>query len=238
MAPKAKHCATASSRVSLTTSTHRKLWAESAGYCQKPQCGIPLFDDDSDADFAEMAHIIPASTGGPRDVPAQELSPQARAKPDNIAVLCANCHTVVDKSPTAYPADMIREWKRAHRKKVADVLAVPEFIDRAEARAYVEPRLSENRQIFDTYGPRPGDFDEARSEQWHRHAVSTIVPNNTALMRAMQRNRALLTDDERATAAGFTLHAIEFEARHIAGEHFAVSQQFPEALSSVYEGDT
>ncbi len=50
-------------RLRLSTETKRRLWAESGGYCQRPECPNYLFSDESGVDFAEMAHIVAATTG-------------------------------------------------------------------------------------------------------------------------------------------------------------------------------
>lgn len=51
-------------RLPLSDATKRRLWGESGGYCLKPDCQSFLFDEYADADFAEMAHIVAASSEG------------------------------------------------------------------------------------------------------------------------------------------------------------------------------
>ena len=118
------------SRVALSNEDERRLWSESGGYCQNRACGRYLFADGSAVDFAEMAHIIPASTGGPRDVPAEEFPASERAQHDNIVVLCATCHTIVDKDPASYPARLMREWKEPHRDALERAFGTPTYSSR------------------------------------------------------------------------------------------------------------
>ena len=76
-----------------------------------------------------------------------------RAKPDltesergafnNLVLLCANCHTMVDKAPEAYPDVLILKWKRDHARKLAALFGVEEYESRAIARLAIEPFLTE-----------------------------------------------------------------------------------------------
>lgn len=221
-------------RLPLTTETKRRLWSECGGYCQNPQCPTKrLFADGTDVDFAEMAHIIAASTGGPRDGSAPEMTAEDRAHHSNIAVLCANCHTIVDKDPARYPASLMKQWKQRHARALELALGAPEFEDRAEARSYIAPRLDENRTIFRTYGPQRDDPTDEQAAQWRRHVLQTVIPNNSDVLRALKKNRYLLTEAERETADMFSIHVGEFEARHLLDDFTGGSTRFPEAMDDM-----
>ena len=224
-------------RIPLTEATKRRLWSESGGYCSNPQCAAVLFAEAADVDFAEMAHIIPASTGGPRDIDSAQFSGADRAHPSNVVVLCANCHTKVDKAPDTYPAELLRDWKRRHEETLQRVFGTPQFSTRQAARASIAPLLEGNRAIFDQYGPVSGQFSEARAAQWRRHVIATIVPNNAVVRRVLKRNRALLGPQECRVADIFDMHAQEFAARHLLGDWTAGSTRFPEDMSTIFEGE-
>lgn len=219
-------------RLSLTVPTKRRLWSESGGYCQNPQCAEFLFPDEVDIDFAEMAHIIAATTGGSRDAPKSEMSEGERANHANIAVLCANCHTAVDKAPDSYPVEMMREWKTRHQTKLAIAFGAAEFTSRADARDCVEALLGENRTVFRLYGP-DDSFSDERAQRWRHHAVRTIVPNNSKIARILRSNRALLTEAERQTADLFEIHQTEFAARHVLDDFAAGTLTFPAEMSNI-----
>jgi hypothetical protein len=224
-------------RIPLTDATKRRLWSESGGYCSNPECEAFLFDEDGDVDFAEMAHIIAASSGGPRDVDSTELSERERAYYSNVVVLCANCHAKVDKAADKYTADLLKQWKGRHEETLRRVFGTPTFSTREQARAYVEPMLEANRAIFDQYGPILNDFSEARARQWQRHVIATIVPNNAAIGRALKQNRVLLGREERRVADLFEIHALEFAAGHLLGDWTTGSTRFPEGMSTLLEGE-
>jgi hypothetical protein len=224
-------------RVELSTQTKRRLWSESGGYCQNPSCARYLFADGCDIDFAEMAHVIPASARGPRHAPVDELSEDQRAHPDNIAVLCASCHSTVDKAPDSYPAELIRQWKQRHRDLLKRALGIPKYSARPQARGHIAPLLAANRLIHIRYAPKPGQFSEATAEQWHRHVRSTILPNNRDILRVLETNRHLLTAAEIDTVDVFALHVRELESRHLLNDWTAGSTRFPDSLSSILDLD-
>ncbi|GAA0534885.1 hypothetical protein GCM10010172_14980 [Paractinoplanes ferrugineus] len=97
--------------------------------------------------------------------------------------------------------------------------------------------LEENRAIFLRYGPADGVFSEARASQWIRHAKGTIIPNNARIKRALQRNNALLGPSERRVAEEFSIHALEFEERHLFDDWTAGSSRFPTGMDDVLRGD-
>jgi hypothetical protein len=224
-------------RVSLTTDTKRRLWSESGGYCQNPSCAKPLFVDDSDTDFAEMAHIIPASAGGPRDVPMSNISPLERAHHRNIVVLCANCHTIVDKDPQRHPADLMTQWKERHQHLLEQAIGTPAYSSRRDTRASIAPLLAANKLIHQRYGPQAGEFSDSTAQQWTRHVRTTILPNSRAILRTLEKNRHLLSADEINTLDKFALHLLELEHRHLLGDWTAGSIRFPSAIECILEDD-
>ncbi|MBV8451186.1 MAG: hypothetical protein JOZ29_02785, partial [Deltaproteobacteria bacterium] len=92
-----------------------------------------------------MAHIIAAGRKGPR---ANATVTQVdEGLYDNLILLCANCHTTIDKAPADFPDNMIREWKRKHVERINSLFGVVEYPDRASARKAIEPALTENRAV-------------------------------------------------------------------------------------------
>jgi len=227
--------ATKPKRLELPQAAKDRLWSESGGHCQNPQCRADLHGFASQIHVRELAHIIPASVDGPRGAEAPELTSDERTLPENILVLCPTCHTVIDKAPDKYPADVLRGWKRASQDARARAFGTPLFASRAEARQHVEVLLAANRAVFELYGPREGVFDDDRADQWHRHVKSTIIPNNGELLRLLRTNQRLLTGSERATMSVFAVHVRELEDRHVAGDWTPGSTRFPPAMESILE---
>lgn len=217
--------------------TQRRLFASSAGYCQNPSCSSELFMDiaGTSIHIAELAHVFAANDGGPRANP--KLSKETRGSFENLIVLCANCHTKIDKAPDAFPDDMMLSWKRDHLKRLQSLFGASKFDDRIAARKAIDPLFAENLAIFEKYGPH---IDEAKNpegaaaEQWKRKMLTRILPNNRRLLSILDINRDLLNQNEKATLELFRQHIDDLEAFHIAGENLNGSR-FPANMHKILE---
>ncbi len=217
--------------------TQRRLFAASAGYCQNPACSNELFVDAAGASIhvAEMAHVFAANDGGPRA--RLDLSKEERGAFENLVVLCANCHTAVDKAPEAFPDHMMLDWKREHANKLQRLFGAVKFVDRVSARRLVEPLLAENHAIFEQYGPHieaAKNPESGATEQWQRKMVTRILPNSRRMLAVLDTNRDLLSDDERRTLEQFRQHVDDLEAFHIGGSREDASR-FPGHFASILE---
>lgn len=218
--------------------TQRRLFAASAGYCQNPACSNELFVDAAgkSVHIAEMAHVFAANDGGPRAKP--ELTDDERGAFENLIVLCANCHTIVDKAPDAFPDHKMLAWKREHANKLRGLFGAVQFENRAAAREVVEPLLVQNFAIFQAYGPH---IDAARnpesgtSEQWKRKMLTCVLPNNLRVLTVLDTNRSLLNENEKVTLEKFRQHINDLEAFHIENSRLDASQ-FPAEMSDILKG--
>lgn len=220
------------------THTQRRLFAASAGYCQNPACTNELFVDAAGKSIhvAEMAHVFAANDGGPR---AKSMLTEAeRGAFENLLVLCANCHTMVDKAPDAFPDQRMLAWKREHANKLKGLFGAIQFDSRAAARQVVEPLLAQNFAIFQNYGPH---IDAARNpesgaaEQWKRKMLTRILPNNRRVLTVLDANRRLLSEDEKAQLERFRQHIDDLEAFHIEDSRLDATQ-FPAEFSGILKG--
>jgi hypothetical protein len=217
--------------------TQRRLFAASAGYCQNPSCANELFVDTAGESFhiAEMAHVFAANDSGPRAKP--DLSLPERGAFENLIVLCANCHTMVDKAPNAFPDSMMLGWKREHANKLQGLFGAVQFGDRTAALQVVEPLLAQNFAIFQEYGPHidaARDPESGAAEQWKRKMLTRILPNNRRVLTVLDANRHLLNDGEKLTVERFRQHIDDLEAFHIEGNRQDASR-FPDDLSRILE---
>lgn len=217
--------------------TKRQLFAASAGYCQNPGCSNELFIDASGKSIhiAEMAHVFAANDRGPRAKP--ELSEQERGAFENLVVLCANCHTMVDKAPETFPDNMMQSWKREHANKLQGLFGVVMLNDRASARQTVEPILLENNAIFNQYGPHIDaacNPESGSAEQWKRKMLTRILPNSRRILAILSANRHLLAGTERLTLEQFRQHIDDLEAFHIGGSRQDASR-FPSEMTKILE---
>ena len=224
-------------RVNPDEQTRLRLFADSGGYCQKPDCLRRLFveTENTRLHIAEMAHILAAGDRGPRS--NEELTPEERSRYENLILLCPLCHTIVDKAPKDFPDALLLEWKRRHVERLAETFGAVEYGSRQAARKAVEPTLAENRAIFDEYSP-DNDYrfnpESELADVWKRKVVSRILPNNRSILAVVDANRKLLTGPEIATLEIFRQHVDDLEARHIGDGSRAVGRRFPSELSDVF----
>lgn len=220
-------------RANPDVQSRRRLWGDSGGHCCNPTCREYLFPEDLDVDFGELAHIIPASDKGPRGG-VEDAAPQnERAHHSNLVLLCANCHTTIDKAPHAYPAEMLREWKQRRLEEIRTSVSTPTFSTRSEARAHIVGALDANHAIHSRYGPVGDPYRDGNPSLWKRYARATIVPNNRRILRVLEANRNLLTTSEQEVLAVYRLHVEQFENRHVLGDFSTGTEQFPAGIETI-----
>ena len=90
------------------------LWSRSGGLCAFPDCGtycaVEANNNDLSALIGHIAHIEASSDAGPRANPS--LSSRERDAYDNLILLCATHHVLVDAQDSTYTVEMLREWKQ------------------------------------------------------------------------------------------------------------------------------
>lgn len=216
--------------------TTLRLFADSGGYCQRPHCANPLFVDTATNNIhvAEVAHIIAASATGPRA--EVKVSPADRGSYDNLILLCANCHTTIDKAPGDFPDDMVRDWKRKQVDRITSLFGAVEYQDRASARKAIEPALSENGAVFKKYGPHNEYRQDPESEVakvWQRKLRAIVLPNNRKVLAILDANRRHLRESEVKTAEAFRQHVDDLEAKHIGDGSGDVVSRFPAEMAAI-----
>lgn len=216
--------------------TKLRLFAHSAGFCQRPDCTRPLFVDlgDKQIHVAEMAHIFAATDHGPRA--NAELSQEERGQFENLILLCPTCHTTIDKAPSVFSDAIVAEWKRRHSTILANIFGVATYGDRAALRAAIDPVLAENREIFEQYGPDNDYRLNPESEValvWQRKVRSKILPNNRKLLSVLDANRSLLHRDEQKVLELFRQHVDDLEARHLGAAIAATAARFPSQMNTL-----
>jgi hypothetical protein len=118
------------------------------------------------------------------------------------------------------------------------MFGVTQFNSREHARSAIEPLLTENRVIFENYGP---DIEDARnpesgaSERWQRKILVRIIPNNRRILAHLDANIHLLTKVECRTVEHFRQHVDDFEARHLS-EYKEGASRFPTGMITILQG--
>ena len=84
------------------------VWVKMAGHCEL--CGTDLTHDfrvGTSMQWAEVAHILPASPKGPRgrEEHSDEQAKNLTNDLSNLMLLCPNCHEKIDRDDEGYPED-------------------------------------------------------------------------------------------------------------------------------------
>ena len=225
-------------RANPSTQTKLRLFADSAGYCSRPDCHRPLFGEEGQADYhiGEMAHILAARDGGPRT--ASDVERQDRASYNNLILLCPNCHSEVDKCPEQFPDSLLHEWKRHHKDTISRVVGVQTVSSRDEAFSFVEPLLRSNILIHQQYGPENDYRENPEAEEapiWKRKMVDHIIPNNQKVLLFLDRNLHLVHEDERRVVELFRQHIDDLVERHL-GHNQRIASRFPSGMNKLFGG--
>jgi hypothetical protein len=216
--------------------TALRLFAASAGYCQNPACYRPLFISAGTdrIHIAEMAHILAASNQGPRAVDA--MSAADRGAFENLILLCANCHTLIDKAPSQFPDALLVGWKRDQQARLDQMFGAVTMAERRDVRSAIEPLLLQNRVIFEEYGPDAGYQENPESEMastWQRYMRERIIPNNRRILAILDVNRNHLVPNESRTLELFRQHILDLEAHHLTDILLGVQRRFPTEMDSI-----
>lgn len=108
-------------RLPVRKESLRDLAIRSKNKCAFPGCDRPLLNADGTY-IAELCHIEAAEPGGQRYNPTQ--SDEERRSPANLLFLCHEHHKQTN-DVTLFPAERLREMKRAHE-------ALPQVVFNAE----------------------------------------------------------------------------------------------------------
>jgi hypothetical protein len=101
------------------------LIARSAGRCEFRGCNEFLFTHPLTGDhgnFGENAHIVAFREGGPRGRDGER--PTNIDSIENLLLLCAPCHHLIDTKPNKYPRAELEAHKREHEARIKRVTAL------------------------------------------------------------------------------------------------------------------
>lgn len=218
--------------------TAKRLFAASAGYCQNPACHRPLFaeTESNHVLIGEIAHICAAQDGGPRA--NASLTQAERGSFDNLILLCANCHTIVDKAPASYPDEMILRWKRDQQLALEQMFGAVALPTREDVRAAIRPLLRANRMLFEEHGPDLGYRENPESGlalDWKRLMREKIIPTNRRILAILDVNQSHLTDSEERSLELFRQHVYDLEARHLLNAPVNSQRLFPMEMNDMME---
>lgn len=232
------------SRPKIHVDVQRLLLARCGGYCANPDCPspdlFPAVDQEHVPTVAEMAHIIGQSPAGPRG--SDPLPASDRDLYENIVLLCANCHKLVDdmRLKGTYTVELMRAWKSRIEERIKAAAGTPRLDSRDELSRRVATLLRKNRGIWRNYGPESqyasDPFSEA-PDTWRSLVRSEILPNSREILRLIDANARLLSEDELETVEDFRAHVYGFAQNHLSGERPTDVPRFPPAMNDIFSND-
>lgn len=110
-------------RTALEEKTKIFLWGMTAGRCEI--CNKLLYIDSKfgdTANFAENAHIHAVGKNGPRHV--DEMSKEEINKIENLMLLCAEHHHLIDTKPENYPDNTLIDCKKHHEERIRKITEI------------------------------------------------------------------------------------------------------------------
>lgn len=117
-------------RLPPTPSVLKKLFAYSGNLCAMPECNNPLIHKTGTMN-GKVAHIHAAEKGGARY--DAKMSDEDRRAIENLFVVCANCHDVVDdlRNREKYTAEKLKTYKKKHedRFRKAELQFIENYAD-------------------------------------------------------------------------------------------------------------
>ena len=201
--------------MTISDSDTKILWGRAAGICSNPTCRSDLtvmLNQNGSYNVGEMAHIIAKSNTGPRGI--QTGGPDTY---ENLILLCPTCHRKIDKAPPGeYTEQMLHDWKDQHEANIRALGQERKFATGSELMAYVAQLLTENKAIWQHFGPESQaaltDPGSNLHLVWTLRKLDRILPNNRRIINSIEANRHLLSAQELAAFLEFHMHATSFEA--------------------------
>ena len=152
------------------------LATRAANLCSNPDCLAitcgPSSEDDSAINVGEAAHIYGGKPGAARY--NGTMTDEERSDPTNGMWLCRVCHKKIDADPTAYPADLLFEWKRDHEARVSSRLGKSSDmrikVQERTLAAFSEADYLSQQTIID----KPDHWEYKLTSQLLRHFLNPI----------------------------------------------------------------
>jgi SMODS-associated and fused to various effectors sensor domain len=117
-------------RISIPDKVRAQLWVAAGGRCEFNCCNKPLDRNvltKQTLFLGQHAHIIGDSSQGPRG--SEALSKKLAHDPGNLMLVCAPCHTTIDRLDVDYDVDLLRRMKKRHEDRIQRLYEIDETKD-------------------------------------------------------------------------------------------------------------
>ncbi len=221
-------------RKPIPANISRQLWANSGGYCQRPDCNKYLLASigTEKVSLANMAHIIGHGKNGPRS--EHDLANIIdRDGLNNLLMLCLDCHKIVDELERQFSVETMHSWKNKHEKELQSLFLTPNITDEQELLMQVNDFLDINDTIFKEYGPYSKNILEGQSgdgiKVWRKRCLDTILPNNQKIINIIEKNKRNFSYpwDVYRQMLLYKIHTDAFQDNCLSGEKINDYKLFP-----------
>jgi hypothetical protein len=181
----------AMSKTSAPQKVQSALWARAGGRCQYRGCNTDLVGDliagRQNGIFGFIAHIVADIEGGPRGDPVR--SPQLSRSLENLMLLCARHHKLIDVEAVAdYPEPVLLAMKAEHEARIATVTGIDE--DRASHVVRFAASIGENEALVSTqaiFAAMPPDHHPASGQTLDLDMVGSAFRDDEPAYWTLQR---------------------------------------------------
>lgn len=232
--------------MAITNRSIKLLWSRAAGICSFPGCNEKLSVEGAAGvapyTLGEMAHIKGNRLGSNRY--DQSQSAVERDSYENLILLCPTHHTLIDKAENEveYSADILHDMKRIHENFIANRLVIEKYETVDQLKDKIAIYMAENYQAWEQYGPmsdnaRKNPNSDQIHAMWTSARLSTIVPNNRAIVKVLEENRALITRGEQKLVSKFIQHVASYEEWVNDQIPYNAIQRFPKDFETFIYGE-
>ena len=105
----------------VSAGTRLLLAVRAGGRCEFDGCNKYLFAHFLTGDqgnFSAVAHVVAFSARGPRGT---EIRPESMDAIENLMLLCADCHKLIDDNPDKFTVVTLRLYKERHEERISHV---------------------------------------------------------------------------------------------------------------------
>jgi hypothetical protein len=194
----------------------KRLFARSGNRCAYPRCTVEIVQGETVV--GEVCHIRAVRPDGPRHDPDQ--SPNDRHGYENLILLCANHHKVVDDDPEAYTVERLLKMKADHESRATPIpsttieRATRLLVDQSVTSANQSGGITAHTVHQTIHVHAPGAGDTPASE--HAAILARLREFHEARTAAVEAGNAPVTILEDGT---LVMHVLPFSAA--AGAHQA-----------------
>lgn len=197
-------------RKAPTPKTLKQLFSLSANQCANPSCDNLIVGQNGTV-VGRVCHITGAEKLGPR-FDKSAGSEQTRAF-ENLILLCANCHVVIDDDEKKFPTKRLRKWKADHERRFAAIgeRLQSAYLDTITDEAQISSvSLPKTFAAFSNFLRAQGDhcdIDAGASKEVERYVdnLKNVTTNDRQLMKAIIE-KSFTLESARHYSHGVSVH--------------------------------